>query len=167
VTQLDACRNLAKRHANAKESVLIVPFTLPLTAIPKTLKHGRFFTALVAFVAFLADALTVTHSNVPFKASTTFTAYTVCTWLSCSIIALRVITLIILVFRRQPDLLIEPNTIAAVLSLLCRSSIPSRFSDMATMSTKNRDANVRELELRYGIGGVRDDNGLVVVGVEV
>ena len=78
-----------------------------------------------------------------------------------------VIALIALVFRRQPALPLEPSTIAVVLSLLCWSSIPTRLSDMATMTENERNKNIEGLGFGYGIGMVRDENGQVLVGIEV
>lgn len=167
VTQLEPYRNLAKRNANARDCILVSSYSIPLTAIPSSIKRGHLFTALVAFVAFLADALTVTLSNIQFRPQTTWMAYTVCTWMSCSIIGLMVITLIALAFRRQPNLPLKPSSIAAVLSLLCWSSMPARFGDLAMMSERKRNKRIDEMNVRYGIGGLRDDNGQVVVGIEV
>jgi hypothetical protein len=161
VVNLEACTHLAKRNSNALNSILVSKSSSPLAAILPSLRRGHFFVASVAFTAFLADVLTVSLSNIPFDNATTYTGYTAVTWLSCSIIAFMIITLIATFFYRQPDLPLQPNTIGAVLSYLCSSNIPKEFSDMALLDGKTRNQRIVDMHLKYGIGTGRDDRGLM------
>jgi hypothetical protein len=104
--------------------------SIPVSAIPSTLRRGHFFVASVASAAFLAEVLTVSLSNVPFSNATTYTGFTASTWLSCSTLAFMLLTVIVMIFHRQLALPIQPNTVAAVLCYLCNSHIPERLDDI-------------------------------------
>jgi hypothetical protein len=105
----------------------------------------------VALSAFLADALTVCLSNIHFKTGTTFAAFTVVTWLSCSIIAVMLITLVAVFFRREPDLPLKPTTLAVTLCYLSSSSIPGRLSSMTRLDGEVRNKMVGDFDLKYGM----------------
>jgi hypothetical protein len=105
----------------------------------------------VALSAFLADALTVCLSNIHFKSGTTFEAFTVVTWLSCSIIVVMLVTLVGVSFRREPDLPLKPTTLAVTLCYLSSSSIPGRLSSMTRLSGGVRNRVVRNFDLKYGM----------------
>lgn len=123
----------------------------PITAFASALTRRHFLVASVAFSAFLGDALTVCLSNIHFKTGTTFAAFKVVTWLSCSIIAVMLITLVRVALRRQPALPLKPTTIGAVLCYLCSSSIPRRLSNLETLNGRVRNRIVRDMDLRYGM----------------
>ena len=167
VVNLEAYIHLAKRNSNALNSILVSKPSIPLAAIIPPLRRGHFFIASVAFTAFLAEVLTVSLSNVPFDNATTYTGYTVATWLSCSIIAFMIITLIAVFLYRQPDLPLQPNTIGAVLSYLSGSNIPKEFSDMALLDGKTRNQRIVDKHLKYGIRTGRDDRGLMRISINI
>lgn len=75
----------------------------------------------MAFTMNPAEILTAALSNVPFSSATSWTAFTVSTWLSVSIFATMLFTLLIIFFYPQPNLSLQPNTIAVVLYYLSRS----------------------------------------------
>jgi hypothetical protein len=168
ISNLEPYRQLAKGSSRAEDSILVPKYSIPITSIFQNLHRGHFFVALVAWSAFLADALTICLSNDHFNTSTTFAAYTVSTWLSISILATMLVTLVVIIFHRQPELPLKPNTIAAVLCYFSGSSLPRRFNRLALLGTRARDHIVRDLNLRYGMWVEQDDEkgGLVTIDVE-
>lgn len=148
---MEAFNNLSLRSSKASNSILLAKLLNPITSIFPTLLRGHLFTALVATCAFLAEVLTICLSNVHYNTSTTFTAFTVSTWLSCAILGVMILTLLAIAFHRQPKLPFKPNTIGAVLYFLCDSSLPERFEGMATWDGKLRNRRIREMEGVYGM----------------
>ena len=78
------------------------------------------------------------------------------------------VILVVIIFHRQPELPLKPNTIAAVLCYFSGSSLPRRFNRLALLDTRARDHIVRDLNLRYGMWVEQDDEkgGLVTIDVE-
>ena len=143
--------NLAKRSSKAQNSILMPKHSSPITAFSSAIARRHFLVAFVALSTFLADALTICLANIHFKTGTTFAAFTVVTWLSCSIIAVMLITLIVVAFRHQPDLPLKPTTIAAVLCYLSSSTIPARLSNLATLNGRVRNRIIRDMDCKYGM----------------
>jgi len=77
------------------------------------------------------------------------------------------ITLIAVIFHRQATLPLPPNTIAAVLCYLCNSQIPEKFNDLALLDDQTRNQRVRDMELKYGIGVVKDTSQITGVGINI
>lgn len=153
---LEPYKSLAKRTSTANDSILIRRHSSPITTFASALTRRHFLVASVALSVFLSDALTICLSNIHFKNGTTFTAFTVATWLSCSIIAVMLITLLGVAFCSQPDLPLRPTTIAGVLCYLSHSSIPGRVDNMATLKEGVRNRMVRDLDLKYGMWAQND-----------
>lgn len=167
---LEPFYQLAVHPQIAIDSLLITKSSTPLTAIYPSLRNGRFFLALVATSGFLAEALIICLSNIHFKNTTTFEAFTISIWLATSILVVMIITLILIAFRRQPKLSLEPDTIAATLCLLADSTILERFDGLGLviLSTKQRDEMISGLGLRYALyrTNAEDGNTRIVVDVE-
>jgi hypothetical protein len=144
-------QDLSKRSSEAQDSILIAKRSSPITAFQSALTRRYFLVALVALSVFLADALTVCLSNIHFKTGTTFEAFTVVTWLSCSIIAVMLITVVGVFFRREPDLPLKPTTPAVTLCYLSNSSIPGRLSSMTGLNGEVRNKMARDFDLKYGM----------------
>jgi hypothetical protein len=100
---LEPFNALARRNAKPKDSILISKPSSPLialpSALPSALRNGHFFVALVALSDFLSEALNGLLANVHFRVGTTYTAFTVSTWLSRSIIIVILLTLLMVMLR--------------------------------------------------------------------
>ena len=161
---LEPYRRLATSSQPAKTTLLIPKPTSPISALPSSIHRGQILLFSFASSTFLAQALTVCLSNIHFKTSTTYRAFTVSFWLSCAIIAIMLGLLAAVVFRREPRLALRPSSIAAVLCYLAPSSVPERFEGMLGLSEEERNRRVCELGLQYRLW-VDESSGLKGMGV--
>jgi hypothetical protein len=167
---MKAYSNLSRLSSKASNSILLPKLFDPLTSIIPAILRGHLFTALVASSAFLAEVLTITLSNIPFKKSNTFTAFTVSTWLSCGILVVMEFTLMAITFHRQPRLPFKPEIPGSVLYFLADSSLPERFESMADWEGKLRNKRVRDMDLRYGLWNKDDGSsasGRAIIDVDI
>lgn len=149
IATIEPYRRLSTSPQPAETTLLIPKLISPLSALLSTINRGQILLFSFASSILLVQALTVCLSNIHFKTSTTYEAFTVSFWLSCAIIAVMLGLLAGVAFRRESRLALRPKTIAAVLCYLARSSVPERFEGMVGLSEEERNRRVCELGLEY------------------
>ena len=80
-----------------------------------------------------------------------------------------IITLICLVFQKEPKLPFRVNTIGGILCYLSSSSLLKRWNGLVFLDTRRRNERIREMGGRYGIwrGEVEGMEGTPVVVIDV
>jgi hypothetical protein len=66
-------------------------------------------------------------------------------------IAIMLITLVVVFFRRKPDLPLKPTTPAVTLCYLSNPSIPGRLSSMTRLDGEVKNKIMRDFDLKYGM----------------
>ena len=123
---------------------MLVARTLsPITTVFTGLWRRHYIVSLAALMAILAEVLIITLPTLPFKDGAAHRAFVIGYWISASIIAMMLISLVIIYLRRRrPRLPRPPDTIAAVLSYVCGAR-PLFLENFAEVSTLDQDARNR------------------------
>ena len=123
---------------------MLVARTLsPVTTVFTGLWRRHFIVSLAALMAILAEVLVITLSTIPFSDGAVLKAFRIGYWVSTSIIAAMLTSLVIIYLRRRrPRLPRPPDTIAAVLSYVCGAR-PLLLENFAEVSTLDQDARDR------------------------
>ena len=132
------------------------------------LRRRHFFVASVAATTVLADVLTVALAGIPFDSASSYTAYTVSTYLSAAILALMLDALAALVWRARSDPVLPraPESVAAVALALCGSGLVGEVEGLAGLEQGVRDRRVEGIGRRYWGGEGVGVDGVVRWGVD-
>jgi hypothetical protein len=147
---------LKKGNATAQASVLFDFSANPVSSIISNLARGNVFLPMIDVSSLLCEVLTVALSNVPFSNGTTYTGFTVCVYLSISIISFMLLTLFIELFRVYlfPAKENFPATLAGKMQLLAGSHMLTRFQGLAQCGQKERDERIKGWGFNYGYSAV-------------
>jgi len=127
---------------------------------------------LVALTAIASDFLPIFLANISFSPAMTKKAYTICTYISMSILSLMTVSILSLLVSSlrskrwggKGKLPREPVTIAGKAMFLVHGGLVERFEGMSILGTKERNQVVEGWERNYGMGVV--DGGALAIDIE-
>ncbi|RDW58135.1 hypothetical protein BP6252_13546 [Coleophoma cylindrospora] len=153
--------NLAKGQAKAEDSILLDPSMTYASSIWSSIRRGNFFMPLVDVCALLTEVLTVALANIPFSNATTYQGFKFCVYISISILAFMLLTVIIALFRGHSFLKppLNPETILQKLVYLSESQITYRLGDMGSWNEKDRNKRILFLNNTYSFKTVIGRDG--------
>jgi hypothetical protein len=105
----------------------------------------------MAFVAELADILIIFLAVVPYSAGEVFLELLIACYVSMAVLSLMVVAVIALIIwkRRLPDLPRAPNTVAAVLSYICDSTMLGDFEGCEYLNDRDLGNHIAGLGKKY------------------
>ena len=112
-------------------------------------------------VAILAEVLIITLPGIPFDAGQLWKAFILSSYLSMAILAVMLLSLLGLWLRpKGPNLPRTPNTVGAMCSYLCGSSMQDDFADLACVETKTRNRAIKDMGREYALSFGRGFDGV-------
>jgi Protein of unknown function (DUF3433) len=165
---MEPYRNLSAGNAQPRDSILIRSVSNPIAALATAVVRARFHLAVLVFNTLLSEVLIVSLSRIPFKGDSIYIAYVASSRLITAIIPFMLVTLMWVALRRRQtaDLPRRPDTIAAVLSYLCGSSMLQDFQGLSTVDGRTRDGVVVKMGKRYKLGKIVGVDGVGRVGID-
>src|SRR5579862_3249292 len=165
---MEPYRSLTAGNAQPRDSILISSVLNPITALTTAVLRARFHLAVLAFNALLSEALIVSLSRIPFRGDSIYIAYVASSRLITAIVPFMLVTLMWVALRRRltVDLPRRPDTIAAVLSYLCGSSMLRDFQGLSTVDGQTRDGVVVKMGKRYKLGKIVGVDGVERAGID-
>lgn len=158
-------QNLGHRIASPEKSVLVNIGGTALQNLPKALYRGEWFHALIAGTAVLSDFLIVAVGGVPYSTAQVWQAFLTSAYLSMTILAIMVLSLIgIFVWRSRVQRLKmprEPDTLLSVWLMLCdeNNKVRAEFDGWETTGERERAKACRRRGAKYRGGWMQDQNG--------
>ncbi|KAI9774087.1 MAG: hypothetical protein M1840_005180 [Geoglossum simile] len=161
-------RNLSAGNAQPRDSILVCAVSNPITSLVVAVTRARPHLAVLVFNTLLSEVLIVSLSRIPFRGDSIYIAYVASSRLVTAIIPFMLVTLIWVGLRRRltVDLPRRPDTIAAVLSYLCGSSMLQDFQGLSTVDGQTRDGVVVKMGKRYKLGKIVGVDGVERVGID-
>lgn len=150
VTIIEPYRTLARGQAQPESTILLSRNLSPFFTLFTSLYRRNLFVSLIAAISCLAEFLIIILGAIPFNSGTLYQAYLFSTYLSMAILGLMLLGMVGLYVRpRGPSLPRTPDTVAAVWSYLCGSSLLEDMADMSMLSESTRDRLVRKMGRKY------------------
>ncbi|KAI9710402.1 MAG: hypothetical protein M1812_007438 [Candelaria pacifica] len=148
--------------SDPRSTLLFRSTTLPITIFCKSLYHGHFFLAFIAFVAILSEILVIMLAGVPFQSAQTWMAFLVSSYLSMAILGIMIIALVAIFWWRagikMPRM---PDTLAAVWTYVCASFFLDDFKGLEGLDEKERDKRIRQWGKKYEYGQKMGVDGVI------
>lgn len=144
--------------AHPRNTILLSRHILPITAILPLLRRGHIIAASVAFTALMSEIVIVTLAGLPFRPGQTRTEFLICAVISMLILLLFVVELAVINYWRRvlvPHLPRRPDNIAAVMTYLADSKVPTDFAGLETAKVADRNRRIEALGRRYWYGSER------------
>jgi hypothetical protein len=118
-----------------------------------SLRRSHLFVAYIAVVSLLAEALTVSLANIPFRQGLTFLAFQINFGLTVGILGLMIVTFVILVLKRTTQFsgVTPPESLLQTMILLANSRWREDLYGMSTMSTRDRNQRVLQADRKYSL----------------
>ncbi|RDW91019.1 hypothetical protein BP5796_02184 [Coleophoma crateriformis] len=138
-------------QAKAEDSILLDPSMTCLSSIWSSIRRGNFLMPLADMCALLTEVLTVALANIPFSNATTYQGFKICVYISISILAFMLLTIIFALFRGHSFLKppLNPETILQRLVYLSESQITYKLGDMGSWNEKDRNKIILFLNNTY------------------
>jgi hypothetical protein len=141
---------LSKHALPAGRSILLSPPTNAFSGVYSAFRQRSIFLGIVSFATILAELfLPVTLSHVPFSHLDTYETQLVCAWLSISILAFMILTILYSFLIRWPHMPVDPRTIAGAMFYMCDSWMLGAMEGMATLGKDDRDSTMHSQRLKY------------------
>ncbi|KAE9364165.1 hypothetical protein N431DRAFT_563555 [Stipitochalara longipes BDJ] len=154
VQTLSPFHRLAKSTSPAGPTILLRKYNTPFSAFIMLLARGHIFSASMAFVGVLSEALVVVLAAIPYSPGEIFLELIVCTYTSVAILSVMLLVMVILVFwRRQlPYLPRPPDTLGGVISYLCDSRMLYNFDQCTGLEDRELRNRISRLGKEYSYG---------------
>lgn len=156
---------LFQGHANPESTILVTQNATAITSFFPALWKGNFFQAYIAFVATLSDCLVILIGGVPYSPSQFQMDFLICTYASCSILVVMILT-VLTIFRWRASIekmMIprDPDTLVSVWLMLCNegNGVCKEMREYEMMGDRARDEKIRANGARYWGGWATEPNG--------
>ncbi|KAI9674741.1 MAG: hypothetical protein M1817_001645 [Caeruleum heppii] len=164
---LEPFRRLSRGNCPPERSILIQRPLSSVTTFLVSLPRRHFFVALVAFITVISEVLIITLAGIPYNPGQLYVAFRVSAFVSMAILSLMILILVAVYLRpKGPDLPRTPNTVAAVWSYLCASSLVEDFADLSGLGRKERNERVKMWGRSYVLSVERRVDGALRWGVD-
>ncbi|KAI1374812.1 hypothetical protein F4677DRAFT_461244 [Hypoxylon crocopeplum] len=148
-------RILAASLQIARNSVLLELAIDAFTGVWAGIRRRDFYLATVAVSIITSNFLPIILGNIPSALVHTHIAHEICAWIAVALLSLMMMVLIGSFFVSWPNMPVDPGTIAGSLYYL-DSTIIKNFEGPSTLEPKERDSKVREMDLLYTFGQLKD-----------
>lgn len=141
----------------------------PFTAIYGAVRRLDLYGTAVSLSTALSIPMPLLLSNIPFRLTLTWTTHQVCAWSSVAILLVMITTGLVSLFIRNPDMPLDPTSIASCLYYVCDSEMLEGNGLEGLMTEKEMSRVLTAgsaAKARYRFGKVVGVSGTTRVGVD-
>lgn len=116
----------------------------------------------------MSEVLPIFLCNTPFRTTQIFVVNRVCTYGAIGVMGIMAVTLIGSFFIKWPHMPLNPSTVAGAMYYICDSWMLGGFENgVSTLSRKERDWRLANLNLRYTFGRTVGTSGTSRIGIDM
>lgn len=122
-------------------------------------KNRHFAAASIAFTGLIAELLIIALAGLPYRPGQLRSEFLFCGIVALVILAMMVVQLVLVnMWRRSlPHLPRRPDTIAAVMTYVARTTMVTDFHGLEEKSVRERNKAVRKMGKTYAYGWRKED----------
>ncbi|KAL8918115.1 MAG: hypothetical protein Q9208_007557 [Pyrenodesmia sp. 3 TL-2023] len=148
---LEPFRRLHKGTTPADQTVLAPRTLVPVSTLFAAIRHRKFYNALLAVTALLAEVLIIILPSIPFDPSQTWEAWQISNYIAFAILGFMLLVMVAVWLRKEVPLPREPNTLGAMAMYVAGSQMAEEVAQLGVMTDKEMKDEIKKWGRGYAL----------------